>query len=399
MSVERSALATAMLVRLGEVVNRTFVLPLLVFYPTSRCNSRCLSCDWWKHSGEDDLTVDEIGKVAAALPSLGTRVVAFSGGEPLLRPDVFEAASMFRARGMTLQLLTSGVLLERSAERVAEHFSRVFVSLDAATDALYEDVRGINALATVGRGIARLRRVAPSVPVMARATLHRANFRELPRLIEHAKAIGLDGISFLAADVSSGAFGRGQFPSRGVSPSVASGFPPPLRTSTPELRRDQAEARSAQAGSRTSGPPEGGHPVDGETASLALTRAEVAEFKAIVERTFARYEADFESGFVAESPAKLRRLPQYYAALAGDGPFPPVRCNAPWVSVVLEADGAVRPCFFHPAVGNIRRTPLADLVRRDLRAFRSTLDMDSDPTCGRCVCSLNAGWRRTPWMS
>src|SRR6185436_15755660 len=193
---------------------------LLIFYPTSRCNSRCLSCDWWKHSGEDDLTVDEIANVAAGLPSLGTRVVAFSGGEPLLRPDVFEAASMFRARGMTLQLLTSGVLLERSAERVAEHFSRVFVSLDAATDALYEDVRGVNALATVGRGIARLRRVAPSVPIMARATLHRANFRELPRLIEHAKAIGLDGISFLAADVSSGAFGRTP---AGVSPPVASG--------------------------------------------------------------------------------------------------------------------------------------------------------------------------------
>jgi MoaA/NifB/PqqE/SkfB family radical SAM enzyme len=396
MSVERSAFATAMFVRLGEAVNRTFVLPLLVFYPTSRCNSRCLSCDWWKHSGEDDLTVDEIGRVAAALPSLGTRVVAFSGGEPLLRPDVFGAASMFRARGMTLQLLTSGVLLERSAERVAEHFSRVFVSLDAATDALYEDVRGINALATVGRGIARLRRVAPSVPVMARATLHRANFRELPRLIEHAKAIGLDGISFLAADVSSGAFGRGQFDG---SPPVASGFPHPLRTSTPELRRDQAEAQSAEAGSRTSSPPKGGHHVGGELASLILTRAEVAEFTAIVERTLALYEADFQSGFVAESPAKLRRLPQYYAAVAGDGPFPPVRCNAPWVSVVLEADGAVRPCFFHPAVGNIRRTPLADLVRRDLRAFRSTLDIDSDPTCGRCVCSLNTGWRRTPWTS
>jgi len=371
MSLDRSALATAMFVRLGAAVNRTFVLPLLIFYPTSRCNSRCRSCDWWRHSGEDDLTSTEIGRVAEALPSLGTRVVAFSGGEPLLRPDVFEAASMFRARGMTLQLLTSGVLLERSAERVAEHFSRVFVSLDAASDALYEEVRGINALATVGRGIARLRQLAPDVPVMGRATLHRANFRELPRLIEHGKAIGLDAISFLAADVSSSAFGR----LSGVSPSGASGF------------------------SRTSGPPKGGHPVDGETASLALTRAEVAEFRAIVERTIAAYEPDFESGFVAESPAKLRRLPQYYAALAGDAPFPSVRCNAPWVSVVLEADGAVRPCFFHPAVGNIRHTPLADLVTRNLRTFRSTLDVESNPTCGRCVCSLNAGWRRAPWTS
>ena len=111
--------------------NRTFVLPLVVFFPTSRCNSRCVSCDWWKCSGAGDLSLDEIAAVADALPALGTRVVVFSGGEPLLRPEVFDAAAMFRASGMTLHLLTSGVLLERCANDVARHFSRVIVSLDA----------------------------------------------------------------------------------------------------------------------------------------------------------------------------------------------------------------------------------------------------------------------------
>jgi Fe-coproporphyrin III synthase len=139
---------------------------------------------------------------------------------------------------------------------------------------------------------------------------------------------------------------------------------------------------------------------DGAPArSLALTRDEVAEFTAIVERTLAVYEGDFESGFVAESPGKLRRLPRYYAALCGDEPFPPVHCNAPWVSVVLEANGDVRPCFFHPPVGNVRTTPLGELVADNLRAFRASLDVTSDSTCGRCVCSLNTGWRRTPWAS
>src|SRR3982751_4115035 len=108
-----STLTTATLVKLGQATNRTFVLPLLIFYPTGRCNSRCVSCDWWKESGADDLTLAEIGEVAAALPALGTRMVVFSGGEPLLRPEVFDAARLFRARGMTLHLLTSGVLLER----------------------------------------------------------------------------------------------------------------------------------------------------------------------------------------------------------------------------------------------------------------------------------------------
>src|SRR5689334_21147565 len=97
-----ATIATGVLVRLGEASNRTFVLPLVIFFPTSRCNSRCVSCDWWKQSVEGDLSLAEIDGVAGALPALGTRVVVFSGGEPLLRPEVFDAAAMFRARGLAL---------------------------------------------------------------------------------------------------------------------------------------------------------------------------------------------------------------------------------------------------------------------------------------------------------
>src|SRR5262245_60960942 len=341
------ALATAMLVRLGEVSNRTFVLPLLVFYPTSRCNSRCVSCDWWKQTGEGDLTLEEIDALAGSLPALGTQLVIFSGGEPLLRPEVFDAATMFRARGLTLHLLTSGILLERFADKVARHFARVCISLDASTEALYEEVRGVAALGTVRRGVERLRAMAPRLPLTARATLHRANFREMPRLIDCAHAMGLDGISFLPADVSSHAFGRTRPP---------------------------------------------------DPAPLALNPDEVSAFAEIVERTVAAYQDEFASGFVAESPEKLRRLPQYYAALGRSAAFPPVRCNAPWVSVVIEADGDVRPCFFHGAIGSVRRTPLATIVMRDLRAFRASFDVGGDPLCRRCVCSLKTGWRHAPWQ-
>ena len=349
-----STLATATLVRLGQVTNRTFVLPLLIFYPTGRCNSRCVSCDWWKQSGADDLTLDEIASVAEALPALGTRMVVFSGGEPLLRPEVFDAAQLFRAQGMTLHLLTSGVLLERFADRVAQHFSRVIVSLDATTAALYEQIRGVDALATVGRGVARLRRVAPNVPLSGRATLHRANFRELPRLIEYAKALGLDRMSFLPADVSSLGFGRATRPDVNLAPRCA---------------------------------------------SLALEAEEIDEFEAIIERTIAVYASDFDSGFVAESPEKLRRLPRYYAALRGVEPFPRVSCNAPWVSVVVEANGSVRPCFFHRSIGNVRQAPIATIVARNLRAFRESFDVGADPVCVRCVCALKTSWRSAPWAS
>jgi MoaA/NifB/PqqE/SkfB family radical SAM enzyme len=339
-------LTTAALVRLGRMTNRTIVLPLLIFFPTGRCNSRCVSCDWWKRSGADDLTVEEIRAIADEFPSLGTRVVVFSGGEPLLRPEVFEAAAIFRARGATLHLLTSGVLLERFAERVAEHFARVCVSLDASTPALYAQIRGVDALDTVSRGISRVRRAAPDIPVVARATLHRANFRELPRLIERAHALGLHGISFLPADVSSLGFGRDAAP---------------------------------------------------DASALALDAPEIAEFESIVDRAIAVYAHDFESGFVAEAPDKLRRLPRYYAALAGAEPFPEVSCHAPWISAVVEANGAVRPCFFHAAVGSVREDSLEAIVTRNLRAFRRSLDVGADPVCVRCVCSLKTSWRSAPW--
>jgi MoaA/NifB/PqqE/SkfB family radical SAM enzyme len=341
------AIGTALMVRLNEATNRTFVLPLVVFYPTSRCNSRCASCDWWRSSGADDLMLPEIDALSRALPALGTRLVLFSGGEPLVRPEVFAAAALFRARGLSLHLLTSGVLLERVADQVARDFSRVIVSLDARDEALYRAVRGVTALTMVERGVARLRRLAPFLPVTARATLHRLNFRELPRLIDHARAMAVDGISFLPADISSSAFGRDRAP---------------------------------------------GDP------SIALGPAEVAEFAAIVEETIATRRWAFDSGFVAESPERLRRLPQYYAGLAGGGPFPPVSCNAPYVSVVVEADGAVRPCFFHRAIGSIRQEPLGAIVARNLRAFRRTLHVASNPVCTRCVCSINAGWRNRVWQ-
>jgi len=340
---------TAALVRVGEVTNRTLVLPLVIFSPTSRCNSRCISCDWWKQSGEDDLTIDEIDRVSSEIAGLGTHVVVFSGGEPLLRPEVFEAARLFRARGQSLHLLTSGILLERFADRVARLFARVCVSLDAPDETLYERIRGVAALTTVERGIARLREAAPVVPITARGTLHRENFRQLPELIDHARRIGLDGISFLAADVSSAsAFGR-----RG----------------------------------------------SGHVQPIGLDREEVAEFEAVIERTIQTHRWDFESGFVAESPDKLRRLARHYAAVNGDAPFPDVACNAPWVSVVIEADGSVRPCFFHDVIGNVRKTPLETIVTRDLPAFRRSLRIAANPVCERCVCSLKTGWSHAPWLS
>src|SRR5512136_3126876 len=285
----RDTLTTNVLAQFNIATHRTFVLPLLIFYVTARCNSRCVSCNWWKSDGATDLTLDEIRTVADDLPALRTRLIVFSGGEPLLRRDVFEMADVFRLQGLRLHLLTSGLFLERDAEHVAARFEEVTLSLDGHNRDLYRQIRGVDGLEVIERGVRKLKACAPQLLVRARSTLHRHNFQELPHLIDKAKALGLAQISFLAADVTSEAFGR--------------------RSET-------------------------------STRGLLLAESEVGEFTRVVEETLESHAQDFASGFVAEAPDKLRRLPRYYAAQLGGNPFPSVACNAPWVSAVVEADGA-----------------------------------------------------------
>jgi hypothetical protein len=67
------------------------------------------------------------------------------------------------------------------------------------------------------------------------------------------------------------------------------------------------------------------------------------------------------------------------------------------VSVVVEANGSVRPCFFHGSIGSVREAPIAAIVARNLRAFRESLDVGANPVCVRCVCSLKTSWRSAPW--
>ncbi len=57
---------------------------------------------------------------------------------------------------------------------------------------------------------------------------------------------------------------------------------------------------------------------------------------------------EFRSGFIAESPRKLRRMHRYFSAVCGLGAYPPVRCNVPEFSAVIGADGPRESLLLHP---------------------------------------------------
>jgi MoaA/NifB/PqqE/SkfB family radical SAM enzyme len=346
-------LRSNLLVKLGERTGLTHTLPLVLFAPTSRCNSRCVSCDWWRSDGADDLTLGEIEQLADGLRYYGTRTIVFTGGEPLVRTDVMEVADVFRARGFTLQLLTSGLALERFAPEIAARFSEVTVSLDGDTPELYRTIRGVNGLPALSAGVRRLRGLAPELPIRARTTVHRHNLRAMVRIISKSLDIGCTQISFLAADVTSDSFNRTSSLPQVVEPSPAS--------------------------------------------RLTLDASEATEMEGVVEDVIRARSVDLAERRIVPGPAGLRRLVAYYRAHLGMGPFPAVDCSAPWTSLVIEANGGVRPCFFHPVVGSLRRQPLDELLTVAMPQFRRTLTVANDPTCQRCVCTLKVGLSSKLW--
>lgn len=322
--------------------HKIHALPIAILMPHSGCNCRCLMCDIWRGDGSQQLTEADVQGVLGSLQALGTRQVVMSGGEALMNPNLFRLCDLLRAEGMSITILSTGLLLSRYARQVVNQTDEVIVSLDGS-EVVHNAIRGIpNAYRKLRDGVRAVKALDPAFPISARCVIQRSNFADWPHIVEAAREIGLDKISFLPADVSSEAFNR----------------PDPWDTE--------------------------------RTGQVKLDAEQLPELQEVLETLIQSHAADFASGFIVESPAKLRRIYDYYAAFYGLSRFPPVRCNAPWVSTVVEADGTVRPCFFHPAVGNIRQTPLPDLLNSPAAiTFRQNLDMETDPICRQCVCSLN----------
>ena len=131
---------------------------------------------------------------------------------------------------------------------------------------------------------------------------------------------------------------------------------------------------------------------DDVAPELALRADDLLELDALLGALERNHAADFATRFIAESPAKLRRIRAYFAALLGLGPFPAVRCNAPEFSAVVGSDGRVAPCFFIPAAPLAPLAPdlAASLASGPSRALRAAIRAGERRECARCVCSM---WR------
>jgi len=316
-------------------------LPVVILMPHSACNCRCVMCDIWKDNKNlKQLTEADVSELLTSLKKLGTQQVLMSGGEALLNKNFFKLCEILKKQKISISLLSTGLTLKHNADQLLQWVDDIIVSIDG-DEALHDAIRNIpGAFKKLREGVQHIKAIDPNYKITGRCVIHRLNFRNWEGIIKAAKEMGLDQVSFLPADVSSEAFNR--------------------QTAWSEPRQHE----------------------------ILLSENELPAMQQIIE--LINQKRTKNDSFIAENAQKLQDIYRYYAAFYNLNSFPFKKCNAPWVSAVVEADGAVRPCFFHDVVGNIRDAELTDILNNEASLnFRTTLNMATDPTCVKCVCSLN----------
>ncbi len=202
-------------VRVIQAVSRVTNIPLykpsnVTLDLTDRCQLKCQTCSKWKTNPDvisNELSTDDWKKIIAALEEwLGPFWFTFSGGEPLLRPDIFELIR-YAAQLKTLPtLITNGYGFRNLAEKIVDSdVKSVVVSLNGINPDTHDTTRGVGgAFQKTEEFITELnqarKRSGKTVKLSLNTILLPINYMEAPELVDWVQEEGLDGVHFQPMD-------------------------------------------------------------------------------------------------------------------------------------------------------------------------------------------------------
>jgi len=160
--------------------------PVVVWNVTRACNLKCIHCyaRAVDHGHESELTHEQGLALIDDLAAFGAPVILFSGGEPLMRPDLVRLASYAVSKGMRAVISTNGTLItrDRARELMEIGLSYVGVSIDGM-EAVNDRFRGKKgAFQDALKGIINCQEVGLKVGL--RFTISRMNVREIPHVFD-----------------------------------------------------------------------------------------------------------------------------------------------------------------------------------------------------------------------
>jgi MoaA/NifB/PqqE/SkfB family radical SAM enzyme len=304
------------LLHLSSLLHRPLCGPvhgsLMVTY---RCNYNCVMCDFPQkcvervRAEEQELDTEAFRRIIGEFARLGTPGLGFTGGEPMLRADIYDLLACTRQHRMITHLNTNGYFIddEAAGRLIAIGVDSVNISLDGARPETHDRIRNHSgAFERATAAVERLQRLRLKQGAFLRiknvAVIDETNIDEVPDLIRLSRDLGADCIEFI---------------------------PRQLFTDADRIKGGVQPADDALTGK--------------------------------VDKMVAHVLKAAEEGFgIENSPAQLRLFGSSLAGLPS-----PVRCRAGYNSLLVDCYGDVFPCFpfisWRRPAGNIRNGSLVEL--------------------------------------
>jgi len=172
--------------------------PVVVWNVTKACNLRCIHCyaSADNRQAENELTTEEGFRLLEDLAQFGCPVVLFSGGEPLVRPDIFDLIAYAVRLGLRAVLSTNGTLIDPACAKELKKFglSYVGISLDGIGE-VHDRFRGTKGcFEKVVQAIENCQK--EGLKVGLRFTINKFNAEEIPKIFDFVEEMRIPRICF-----------------------------------------------------------------------------------------------------------------------------------------------------------------------------------------------------------
>ena len=182
---------------------KALVAPNSIFFPvlwiTNQRNLRCRMCDQWKMESKGELTTEEWCAFIDAASRMHAKVIVITGGEPLMRADVFDIIQHIREKGISCHLCSNGSLLDNPSvinKLKQSGLSSISVSLDSFSSEIYKNIRGVDCFDAAVEGIKLLKKIAPEIKVGINYLITRLNFVNLDQMVRFSAGLKVDQLKF-----------------------------------------------------------------------------------------------------------------------------------------------------------------------------------------------------------
>ena len=168
-------------------------LRLVAWETTRRCNLACKHCRAVAedHPYDNELDTQASFKLLREIREVGEPIIILTGGEPLLRHDIFDIAAFGTKIGLRMVMAPNGTLITKeSAEKMKDSgIKRISISLDGASPETHDAFRGIpHAFEKALQGIQFAK--AAGIEFQINTTITKTNLSEIPNILKLAEALG-----------------------------------------------------------------------------------------------------------------------------------------------------------------------------------------------------------------